>query len=352
MDISDDFSIDSSKDNNNDSDNKKRKPRKKNNIVLSKTLIIFIAMLVIILALAVVSVILVFKLKESQKEAESHKYVLSDFVPAMNTRVYNFYDDGDSVFLEDGYYGEIRLPAFTNVPLHSYDYSGLKFIDGRYVYYQNDEVTSKTGIDVSYHQKDIDWKAVAADGIDFAMIRVGYRGYESGLLNLDEQFHNHVKGAVDAGINVGVYFFSQALTVEEAKEEAYFVLDIIDEYEITYPVAFDWEIMGVNSARTNSMRANTLTECAAAFCDTISDAGYMPMLYSGLRLALLKLDLSKLSDYDIWYAQYKDGHNPPELAYDFKMWQYASDGKVDGISGDVDLNISFVDYSTVVRGRY
>ncbi len=324
-------------------------PKKKTN---NKLILISVVMLAIILVLTAAVIILVSKIHKLKYDIK-HEFLLEDFVPAVNTRIYSFFNDGDSIFLEDSYFGQIRIPAYPNVPKASYDYDKLVFENNRYTYHdENGVVTSKTGIDISHHQMNIDWEKVAADGIDFALIRVGYRGYEEGKLNVDAQFKNHISGAIAAGIDVGVYFYSQAVTVTEAKEEAQLVLDSIDAYEITYPVIYDWELPDADNARTNGMNGETLTECAAAFCDTIADAGYLPMIYAGKRLSLLVMDMSKLYSYDFWYPQYKDGHNPPEYPYDFQIWQYASDGKVDGIDGDVDLNICFVDYTTTMRGRY
>jgi GH25 family lysozyme M1 (1,4-beta-N-acetylmuramidase) len=312
-----------------------------------KQKIIFFSMLAAILGLTAAVVALGIKNARLKGARDSRVPVSESSVPVKNERVYEFFEEGESVFFNDGYLGEVRVPALTNVPKASYDYTNLKLINGRYVYVEDGEIVSKTGIDVSYHQGRIDWRAVAGDGIDFVMIRVGYRGYETGLLNLDQRFNIYVNGAINAGLDVGVYFFSQALTAEEAKEEAEFVLNCVAPYDVTYPVAFDWEPTGNETARTNDMNPETLTECAAAFCDTIADAGYTPMIYMSKRLGLLKYDLSKLADYDIWYCEYKDGYNPPEFHYDFKMWQYADDGETAGIKGNVDLNISFVNYGKV-----
>ena len=296
-----------------------------------------ISVLAVIVCLSVSVAVLASKLG-TEKSAEEED---AEYIPVVNTRVYDFFDEGETILLDDSYYGEIWLPAFTNVPRHSFDYGGLVLENGRYTYTENGEVKSRTGIDVSYHQGEIDWERVAADGIDFAILRVGYRGYESGALNLDEQFHTYINGALDAGLDVGVYFFSQAVTAEEAVEEANFVMEQLQRYDITFPVVFDWEIMESEYARTNDIAPYTVTECAAAFCDTIADGGYTPMVYGSLKFALFKLDMSKLNDYGFWYAEYKDGHNEPMYPYDFQMWQYASDGRVDGIEGDVDLNICF-----------
>lgn len=319
--------------------------RKKTLKLSLKSLVtLFLAMLLIIICLAVTTIILALKMGGSSTEPDIFE-AEEEYVPVINDRVYDFYDQDEVVILEDPYYGEIWIRSFPNVPKVSYDYSGLVLEDnGRYTYSENGEVVSRTGIDVSYHQHDIDWNKVAADGIDFAIIRIGYRGYESGLLNLDENFHTYIKGAIDAGLDVGVYFFSQALNAREAVEEANFVMENIRGYNLTLPIVYDWEIMEYDSARTNGIHPYTVTECAAAFCDTITDGGYTPMVYGSRRFALMKLDMSRIPDVDFWFAEYKDGHNEPSYPYDFQIWQYASDGRVDGIEGDVDLNICFVDY--------
>lgn len=267
-----------------------------------------------------------------------------EFIPIINNRVYDFFDEEDKIILNDSYYGDIWVKAFTDLPRHSYDYEGLEFRNGRYTYSENGTQISKTGIDVSYHQGEIDWERVAADGVDFVILRVGYRGYETGEINLDDRFHTYINGALDAGLEVGVYFYSQAVTTEEAIEEANFVMEQVQRYDITFPIVYDWEITEAENARTNKIAPYTVTECAAAFCDTIADGGYTPMMYGSLKFVMFKLDMSKLKDYGFWYAEYKHGYNEPMYPYDFQIWQYASDGRVDGIEGDVDMNICFDTY--------
>ena len=196
-----------------------------------------------------------------------------------------------------------------------------------------------TGIDVSEHQYDIDWRKVAADGVDFAMIRVGYRGSTAGGIYTDDYFEKNIRGALNAGLKVGVYFFSQALDAGEAAEEAAFVLEQIRPYEITMPVVFDWEIVGGSDARTYTVDRRTLCEAVRAFCGPVRDAGYEPMLYFTRYLGYRKYILRNLADYGFWYAEYEDR---PRIAFDFDMWQYSETGQVSGIDGDVDLNIWFV----------
>ena len=209
--------------------------------------------------------------------------------------------------------------------------------DGRMRY--AGQARTLTGIDVSEHQYDIDWKKVAADGVDFAMIRVGYRGSTAGGLYVDEYFEKNIKGALAAGVKVGVYFFSQAIDAREAAEEAAFVLEQIKPYEITFPVVFDWEIVGGSDARTYTVSRQTLCDATRAFCDTVKAAGYEPMLYFTRYLGYRKYILRNLADYGFWYAEYEE---QPRIAFDFDMWQYSESGTVQGIDGNVDMNLYFV----------
>lgn len=195
-----------------------------------------------------------------------------------------------------------------------------------------------TGIDVSEHQYDIDWEKVAADGIDFAMIRVGYRGSTAGQIYTDEYFEKNIAGATAAGLKVGVYFYSQAINAEEAAEEAAFVLNAIRPYKVTFPVVFDWEIVGGSDARTYTVSRAVLCESAKTFCRAVEDAGYDAMIYFTQYLGYRKYILRQLSDYEFWYAEYEA---KPRIVFNFDMWQYSSTGSVNGIDGDVDLNIYF-----------
>ena len=195
-----------------------------------------------------------------------------------------------------------------------------------------------TGIDVSEHQYDIDWEKVAADGIDFAMIRVGYRGSTAGKIYMDEYFEQNIAGATAAGLKVGVYFYSQAINAGEAAEEAAFVLDAIRPYKVTFPVVFDWEIVGGSDARTYTVSRAVLCESAKTFCDAVEDAGYDAMIYFTQYLGYRKYILRQLSDYEFWYAEYEA---KPRIVFNFDMWQYSSTGSVNGIEGDVDLNLAF-----------
>ena len=229
-----------------------------------------------------------------------------------------------------------------NVPAFSKEIDQIKTRNGRKYYLDGSDITSLLGVDVSVHQENIDWQKVKESGIDFAMIRLGYRGYGSGEAGLDENYAENIQGAREAGIDAGVYFFSQAITVEEAVEEANLVIESLKGLDINYPVVYDWEIIYDDTARTDNVSVDVLTDCCVAFCETIRNAGYTPMIYQNKRTTIFKLDLNRLTDYDFWLAEYG---SEPTYYYDFDMWQYTSTGSVPGIDGDVDLNISFKDYS-------
>ena len=231
------------------------------------------------------------------------------------------------------------VPYYSDVPASTLMPEYFVKENGR-IYYEDNSVRYCTGVDVSTFQGDIDWEAVAKDGIEFAMIRVGLRGYGSkGNIHEDEKARQNIEGAIAAGLKVGVYFFSQAITTAEAVEEANFVLDIIKDYNLTYPVVFDWENDPGIGMRTDNMSNILLTDCAVAFCETVKAAGYTPAVYFNLNFGYLRYDLSRIKDYVFWYAQYKGDR--PEFYYNYNIWQYSDCGTVDGIDGDVDLNISF-----------
>lgn len=204
--------------------------------------------------------------------------------------------------------------------------------------YQSDTITGAIGIDVSSHQGYIDWPAVAASGVDYAIIRAGFRGYSDGGTNEDECFRDNIQGALDSGLDVGVYFFSQALDQEEAVAEAQEVLDMVSGYDLRYPIYFDWEPIEDPDARTATISATELTQCAQAFCSTIEEAGYEAGVYFNLSLAMGLYHLYELKDYDFWLAEYQD---IPSYPFAIDMWQYTNEGTVPGISTDVDLNLSF-----------
>lgn len=213
--------------------------------------------------------------------------------------------------------------------------------DGRFAYSDTegpDQYASSTGIDVSEHQGSIDWQAVAQDGIDFAYIRVGYRGYTEGGIQMDAYFEENYQNARDAGLQVGVYFFSQALTEEEAQEEARFVLDTLDGRPIDLCVAFDEEPAGGEGGRAAGLSSQQLQANAQAFCQVISDSGISPMVYGNVG-DLSGVDWQSLG-LPMWLAQYNEPF--PYSWFDVAMWQYTSSGSVAGIGTRVDMNLLFL----------
>lgn len=204
--------------------------------------------------------------------------------------------------------------------------------------------TSKAlkGIDVSAYQGTIDWVKVSASDVGFAFVRVGYRGYSSGNLTLDDRFEYNVSSAVKVRIPVGVYFVTTAINEEEAVEEADWVLQQIEPYDITWPVVIDVEEAGGSEGRSNNLDAATRTKVVVAFCERIKAAGYTPMIYSNIGWFMGKLDYKQIAGYDIWFAQY---FNQPHFPYAYQVWQAQSDGKISGIKVDVDINYSMFDYS-------
>lgn len=212
-----------------------------------------------------------------------------------------------------------------------YDGRFLKLIEGE----------SIAGIDVSRWQYDIDWEAVADAGAEFAIIRIGYRGSESGKINADKYAQANLEGAAAAGLDIGVYFFSQALTREEAEEEAYYVLDIIKDHDITMPVVFDWERVRDEKSRSQNMDRRTLTDCAKTFLETVEMAGYNAMVYFNAHQSRNLYYLAELKQYDFWLASYTDRMDFP---YKVDMWQYTDTGKIPGIETDCDFNVYFPSY--------
>lgn len=229
-----------------------------------------------------------------------------------------------------------------DIPLCTYDLDRILEKDGRKYYLDGQgKAVSRLGIDVSEFQDQADWQKVKEFGIEYVMVRLGYRGYgEAGTLVEDAMFRSHVEGARAAGLDVGVYFFSQAVNEQEALEEARFVLDRIREYEIFCPVVYDTEEIKFDTSRTEGLTAEEFTDHCIVFCDAVQEAGYDTMIYANMKWMAFTLDLERLAGYEKWYADYEP---LPQCPYDFSMWQYTEKGSVPGIEGNVDLNLWFPD---------
>ena len=242
----------------------------------------------------------------------------------------------DVVVYSDGKYH--FFPITDTLKQHNYEYDNFKVMENDQIVYVNDtnDILSQKGIDVSKYQEKIDWNKVAQDGVEFAFIRTGVRGSTEGKIIEDTYFEDNIKGALKNDISVGVYFFSQATTPKEAVEEAEFVLEMIEPYDVTYPIVYDLEEVTSENARTNDLSKEEYTENCIAFCETIKAAGYTPMIYGNLKTFMIMLDMQQVEEYDKWFAYYNQEVYFP---YEFSIWQYTSEGSVQGIKGDVDLNI-------------
>ncbi len=219
----------------------------------------------------------------------------------------------------------------TENPLRPEDFA----YEGEYLDCLN--MPARLGVDVSFWQGDIDWEQVAAAGMEFAMIRLGYRGTTQGGLGQDSYARINYEKATAAGLQVGGYFFSQAVTVEEAVEEAQYVLEMIRDWDVQMPIVYDWEYGGADS-RTANMDARTLTDCTLAFCAAIEEAGYEAMIYFNEDQSHKDMYLGELTGYRFWLAQYGQMLSYP---YRVDMWQYTCTGSVPGIEGNVDINLLF-----------
>ncbi len=230
----------------------------------------------------------------------------------------------------------VQEPYVDPVYLNAYDLDKYKLVN-QYLTYNDDQYTYEVGVDVSTHQKNINWETLKNTGIDFIFLRVGYRGYETGLINADSRFSERITMANTYKLSAGVYFFSQAVNEEEAVEEAEYVLDKIKDYKVEYPVAFDMEEASDHD-RIKDMTAEEYTKVAAAFARRIKEAGYEPIIYGSASWLETKIFMEEIQDIcGFWVASYNTAKLP--MIHDYKIWQYSSQGQVPGIDGIVDLNI-------------
>lgn len=298
--------------------------------------IIFTLIVVIIFALAIT-------LTLSSDETEKPKETLPEptrFVEQETEMV----KKGEEITINDPALGKIKIDAVAGFPKNTYINDNFKLdSNGRMTYYTDkNEVASCMGVDLSEYQGVVDFYKLREQGFDFVILRIGGRYYgEEGAMYVDTNYHNYYKLAKEAGLHVGGYFFSQAKNAEEGAQEAEFVLDLIRGMDFDYPIAFDWEIIEDDKARTDDVSGEDLTNAALAFCDIIKENGFHPIIYSNTNLMYYKYDLERLKDVDFWVADYE---KHPSMYYHFTMWQYAIDGQVEGINGNVDMNICLKNY--------
>ena len=227
----------------------------------------------------------------------------------------------------------------TNKPV-----TGIQCIDNKLYYFNADGVLEKGktfGVDVSKYQKNVDWAKIKKAGVSFVIVRIGYRGYgEAGTLVLDPMFEEHFTNVKNAGLKVGVYFFSQATTEAEAKEEAFACAYVLNGRKLDYPIFFDTEASGASngSGRADGLGMEDRTKCAIAFCEEVKAQGYKPGVYASTLWYRKRIDLNSLKKYTIWNAHYGVASSPIDCA----LWQGTCTARLPGYKGDMDVNISYI----------
>jgi len=227
---------------------------------------------------------------------------------------------------------------------NTYDFLNLAISNGKMKYYVDNKCVSFLGADISEDQTYVDFNKLKKAGVDFVMLKVGARGYADGKISIDGYLTDNLKRATDAGLSIGLYFESNAVTEKEAKAEAEAVSDAVGEYTIDYPVAFMMKYQPEEASRIDKLSRNERTKIAKAFCTAIKNKGFTPMIYGDKAWLIKYYDPSKLSDYDVWLSQ--TDTDIPDYPYCFSIWQYNLKGSLEGIAGDAHLNISFTDYAS------
>lgn len=228
-----------------------------------------------------------------------------------------------------------------NLEINSYTKSRFVYDEPQMKYYESGKKISTFGVDISSRCGVVDFKKLKKAGCEFVMMRLGGRGYATGELIADDSFHTYMSGAKSAGLDVGVYFYSQAVSKTEVKEELTLLTAQLKEYKLTYPVVYVLESVEGDIARTDGLDVQTRTELAAYFMKEVKAAGYTPMLYGSKESLITKYDMETLEKYDVWLAQTGES---PDYPYAFDMWQYSTTGEIKGIEGEAHLNICMKKY--------
>lgn len=227
---------------------------------------------------------------------------------------------------------------------NTFDFTKMEDKAGLKRYMENGRKTSYVGVDISKHTGEVYFPSLKAAGVDYVMIRLGSRGYSTGQISLDENFKENIEGAIEAQLDVGIYFYSQAISQDEAVQEANFVIQNLQPYRanIKYPVAFNMGFVSNDDSRIEGLSRDDKTAVTLSFLEAVRAAGYVPMIYGDKEWLIKEVDLTKLQDYDVWLSQEEE---IPDYPYRYAMWQYNTDGVLNGIDGGADLNICFVNYS-------
>lgn len=249
-------------------------------------------------------------------------------------------DNEEILDFVDVYQKHYQTPIYKEIEKHNYQPQLWQHEGHKLAYNDLANYDTRLGVDVSHHQGNINWQKVKDAGYDFAFLRIAYRGYgKEGKLLGDREFESNYRNARAAGLDVGVYIFSQAINEAEAKEEADFVLNTLNNRELQLPVVYDPESILDDVARTDNVSGEQFTRNTRVFSNAIKEAGYEPMIYSNMLWEAFEFDLKQLQDLEIWYADYE---KIPQTPYHFSFWQYTNEGMVDGISGATDINIQMI----------
>lgn len=255
---------------------------------------------------------------------------------------------GDKEYDKDNYYAieddngkKTYYEIIKDMPRNDYNLENNLINENGLLTYKDSKRESVKGVDLSKYNGTVDFTKLKEAGVGFAMLRLASRGYGSGKISLDEKFVEYAQNAQVAGIQIGAYFYSQAVNENEAVEEANYIVGAISGFNVKYPVAIDIERVSGDEARTDKLTNKERTSIVKMFCDTVKGYGYKPIIYASSEMLVGGLDLKELQDYDVWLA---DEKIPTEYPYRFGMWQYNTKGHIDGITGDIDLDISFIDY--------
>lgn len=225
---------------------------------------------------------------------------------------------------------------------NKYDENGFIYKDPIMKYYENGKNISYMGVDISKETGLVDFVKLKNAGVQFVMLKVGARGYGNGQLTVDDTFTDYIQKASEAGLDIGVYFYSQAITKEEALEEANLVYENIKDYHLVYPIAFDMEKVSGDAARTDFLTREEKSNLALIFLDALKNVGYKGIIYGNKEWLIKEINLSTVGAYDIWLSQ--EGEKP-DYPYKYSMWQYTQSGTIDGINGDANLDICFINYA-------
>jgi len=262
--------------------------------------------------------------KESGRTADDDKYSKDEYIAVTDEK-------GNKRYYEIS--GDIAK--------NDYDLENSLVNENGLLSYKDNKREAIRGVDLSKYNGDVDFGKLKDNGIRFAMLRLGSRGYGTGKITLDEKFVEYAQNAQVAGIQIGAYFYSQAVNETEAVEEANYIVGAVSGFGVKYPIAIDIEKVEGDEARTDKLTTEERTAVVKMFCDAVKGYGYKPVIYATTDMLVTGLDLKELADYDVWLADYDI---PTDYPYRFSMWQYNKKGRIDGITGDIDLDLSFIDY--------